>query len=508
MPTTLQRFANGDTNYIAKHNSNAGVLEATLNALDAIISGVTGAGALTIASAYEALFGTTVALIGSTSYTQSTASTNLTITSGYCWKQSVLQIVKSVSSTVLPFSGVAAGTYYIEIDASGAPTRVSSSTEPVYTVVWSGSSFTSVTRNAPIVWAAADWIAAQTSAALAASYDSLDARLEAGEAKAVLGDLARTYQSAALSKSVAGGTDVALSDAEANHQIITLTGALTANINVTIVHATSPKTWIVNNQTSGAFTLTFKGTTGTGVVLPQGSASIVCSNATNVLPVLVADTDTTLAANSDLRFATQKAVKTYIDGIVTGGATDVMIFKGIIDCSANPNYPAADAGHLYKISVAGKIGGASGPDVEAHDTIYCITDSTASGTHAAVGANWVIAQANLSSQPYDLGGAYTGAPTSSVVMMRYKFPRTVVFAAGLSPSQGVAAGAATAQTDIDIQKNATSVGTMRFAAAGTSATFIMASQTSFATGDVLTLVAPGTPDATLANIAWTLSGVR
>jgi hypothetical protein len=323
MPTTLQRFANGDTNYIAKHNSNAGVLEATLNALDAIISGVTGAGALTIASAYEALFGTTVALIGSTSYTQSTASTNLTITSGYCWKQSVLQIVKSVSSTVLPFSGVAAGTYYIEIDASGAPTRVSSSTEPVYTVVWSGSSFTSVTRNAPIVWAAADWIAAQTSAALAASYDSLDARLEAGEAKAVLGDLARTYQSAALSKSVAGGTDVALSDAEANHQIITLTGALTANINVTIVHATSPKTWIVNNQTSGAFTLTFKGTTGTGVVLPQGSASIVCSNATNVLPVLVADTDTTLAANSDLRFATQKAVKTYIDGIVTGGRDDL-----------------------------------------------------------------------------------------------------------------------------------------------------------------------------------------
>jgi hypothetical protein len=111
--------------------------------------------------------------------------------------------------------------------------------------------------------------------------------------------------------------------------------------------------------------------------------------------LLASDTDTTLAANSDSRVATQKAIKTYVDGIVTGGASDVMIFKGVIDCSANPNYPAADAGHLYKVSVAGKIGGASGPNVEAGDTLYCITDSTASGTQAGVGANWVIAQVNL-----------------------------------------------------------------------------------------------------------------
>jgi hypothetical protein len=123
---------------------------------------------------------------------------------------------------------------------------------------------------------------------------------------------------------------------------------------------------------------------------------------------LDSDTDVTLAANSDLKFATQKAVKTYIDGIVTGGASDVMIFKGVIDCSANPNYPAADAGNLYKISVAGKIGGASGPNVEAGDTIYCITDSTASGTQAGVGANWVIAQVNVD-------GAYFAGGTDVAV---------------------------------------------------------------------------------------------
>lgn len=110
---------------------------------------------------------------------------------------------------------------------------------------------------------------------------------------------------------------------------------------------------------------------------------------------LASDTDTSLSANSDARVATQKAVKAYVDGLITGGATDVMIFKGVINCSTNPNYPAADAGNLYKVSVAGKIGGGSGPNVEAGDTLYCITDGTSAGTHAGVGANWVIVQVNV-----------------------------------------------------------------------------------------------------------------
>lgn len=95
--------------------------------------------------------------------------------------------------------------------------------------------------------------------------------------------------------------------------------------------------------------------------------------------------------------------KTYVDGVL--GANDAMVFKGAIDCSGNPNYPAADAGDTYKVSVAGKIGGASGPDVEVGDTLYCTNDSTSTGDHATVGAYWVILQVNLD-------GAVIG-PTSS-----------------------------------------------------------------------------------------------
>jgi hypothetical protein len=75
--------------------------------------------------------------------------------------------------------------------------------------------------------------------------------------------------------------------------------------------------------------------------------------------------------------------------------TDPLLYKGAIDCSTNPNYPAADAGFTYRISVAGKIGGASGPNVEAGDMLVCHVDGSAAGTHAVVGANWDILQINL-----------------------------------------------------------------------------------------------------------------
>jgi hypothetical protein len=111
-------------------------------------------------------------------------------------------------------------------------------------------------------------------------------------------------------------------------------------------------------------------------------------------------------------------------------------------------------------------------------------------------------------QPYDIGLTFTGKPAASVVMMRYPFPRAVTFPAGMTGSKGVAAVAATAQTDFDVKKNGSSVGTIRFAAAGTVATFIMASATSFDVGDILTVVAPGTADTTLADMGLAITGVR
>lgn len=105
---------------------------------------------------------------------------------------------------------------------------------------------------------------------------------------------------------------------------------------------------------------------------------------------LASDTDGTLAANSDSRIATQKAVKTYVDTAVTG----LLDFKGSTNCSGNPNYPAASKGDAYIVSVAGKIGGASGKSVDVGD-IYLATADNAGGTEASVGTSWAVLEHNL-----------------------------------------------------------------------------------------------------------------
>jgi hypothetical protein len=80
--------------------------------------------------------------------------------------------------------------------------------------------------------------------------------------------------------------------------------------------------------------------------------------------------------------------------LVTSPITSPLTFKGNIDASSNPNYPASTIGDVYRISVAGKIGGASGVNVEQFDQILCIATSP-SGDQATVGGNFNITQANI-----------------------------------------------------------------------------------------------------------------
>lgn len=86
-----------------------------------------------------------------------------------------------------------------------------------------------------------------------------------------------------ISKSVAGAVDVTLTDAEAGVDILELTGAITANINVISPHKV--KQWTVFNNTTGAFTVTIKLATGTGIVIGTGKRAIVYGDGTNVVRV-------------------------------------------------------------------------------------------------------------------------------------------------------------------------------------------------------------------------------
>lgn len=125
------------------------------------------------------------------------------------------------------------------------------------------------------------------------------------------------------------------------------------------------------------------------------------------------DTDATLAigGDSDMVTPSQLAVKTYIDALPD--SVNLFQHKGAIDCSSNPNYPAANKGHAYLVGVAGLIGGGSGASVSVGALLVCNTDSTAAGTHAGVGANWTIYQ------PHDADLAAIAATSFSQGDMLY-----------------------------------------------------------------------------------------
>lgn len=86
-----------------------------------------------------------------------------------------------------------------------------------------------------------------------------------------------------LSKSVAGGVNVTLTEAESRYPAIDLIGAITANINVVVT--TTPKLFVVKNSTTGAYTVTVKTSAGTGIIVSQGTRALLYCDGTNVVSI-------------------------------------------------------------------------------------------------------------------------------------------------------------------------------------------------------------------------------
>lgn len=114
------------------------------------------------------------------------------------------------------------------------------------------------------------------------------------------------------------------------------------------------------------------------------------------------DADPTLAADSDAKVPSQRAVKWYVGNAVTG----LLDFKGSVNASGNPNYQAASKGDCYVITNAGKIGGASGKEVGVGDFVIASADN-AGGSEFSVGPSWFVLESNL-----------TGITSAGLAMLR------------------------------------------------------------------------------------------
>lgn len=106
---------------------------------------------------------------------------------------------------------------------------------------------------------------------------------------------------------------------------------------------------------------------------------------------------------------------------------------------------------------------------------------------------------------YDVAFYFPGSPEGDALISRIVIPRACYLPSGATSSRADAAAAATGSTTLTIRNDATDIGTIVWSAAGTTGAFTVAADRTFAAGDVLSVVAPSTADATLADISITLA---
>jgi len=153
-----------------------------------------------------------------------------------------------------------------------------------------------------------------------------------------------------------------------------------------------------DTSTPGLLTSTFfdllDGTTSTNafntIVLRDGAGVFSTNTVAGLQPPTAGGQATNKTYVDDAIATALTSANTYTDTSTTSG----MQIKGSIDCTPNPDYPAAVVGDAYFVSFEGLIGGASGEQVRVNDLIICLNDN-AGGAHALVGADWVVQERNL-----------------------------------------------------------------------------------------------------------------
>lgn len=190
-------------------------------------------------------------------------------------------------------------------------------------------------------------------------------------------------------------------------------------------------------------------------------------------------------------------------------------------------FTSAVAATTITFPVETNIAGESAVPIEkvwicVNDTAYALTLTAAGGTETIeipVGESviirhdatdlWLVAPnttGTSADRPYRLALYIRGKPVAGQTVWRQDFDRTVRIPAALAGSAGGAATASTGATPaFSLKKNGSEFGTITYNASATP-TFAAASSTDLTTSDVFTIVAPGSQDATLADVDFLIKG--
>ena len=163
------------------------------------------------------------------------------------------------------------------------------------------------------------------------------------------------------------GASVTLTNLQAAYPIITVTGVLTAACNLIV--PTFVGSWIVVNNTTGAFTVTVKTASGTGITATQGQSSYIYGDGTNIY------------------FANSVGVNSFNTrtGTVSLNATDVTTALGFTPYNAtNPANYGPPVGSIIQFA------GTSAPAgyLACPTTATNISRTTYAALFSAIGTTW------------------------------------------------------------------------------------------------------------------------
>jgi hypothetical protein len=194
----FKTFAYAMLDYIQRHNSNYTIIEDALNEMASLITGVTG-GQAVVPLGLQEIFDRR-GLIGVGSYDFSTgSSTSITVAAGAYYNAG--SFYRKATTTVLTLVGRSAGTYYVNLDATGAPvigTAADATTTRQF--YWNGTTTTSAKAlysGVNILFDGDDYAAQLSSTARAKTFTKVADRLEEIETL-----LAKTVQTPASATTI------------------------------------------------------------------------------------------------------------------------------------------------------------------------------------------------------------------------------------------------------------------------------------------------------------------
>lgn len=195
-----------------------------------------------------------------------------------------------------------------------------------------------------------------------------------------------------------------------------------------------------------------------------------------------------LLAVNNLSDVENKAASRINLGLEIG--TDIQAWSAVLDFLATKEISAVQ-GDSDKIQLAS--GGFTEGNIPEYDASGNLVDSGTAANHI-----------------FEVGGFQGGVPGASAIVFGWKFLSPVDFPNNFVGSSfvSITGTAATGSTVFTIYKNGSSIGTITVAASGTTGTIATTTTPNFAIGDILTVIAPGSPDATFANPSTGFLGSR